>query len=141
MRQTSPKEETMSRSASPSKVRFLLDENVNKRLEDLLSSKRFDVSRAPKGFSNGKLAGLSKTEKRVLVTNDDDFTDSELYSKDEIFSVVLLKVPQDETEALLKAFSKLLDEREEFEGYLIVLAKDKSEAFPLPTWTEYKTSK
>lgn len=135
MPQTSPKEETMSQSASPSKVRFLFDENVNKRLESFLSSKGFDVIWAPKGLSNGKLAELSKSEKRALVTNDEDFAE---FSKEKIFSVVLLQIPQEEPEALLKAFAKLLDERDEFEGYLIVLTKEKAEAFPLASWSEFK---
>lgn len=137
MLQVSQKVKRGPQSASPSKVRFLLDENVKKRLERFLISKGFDVI-VPKGLSNGGLAELSKSEKRVLVTNDDDFADSELYPKEKIFSVVLLKIPQEEPETLLKAFSKLLEEREEFEGYLIVLTKEKLEVFPLLTWSEFK---
>ena len=131
------KVETMS--VSQSKVRFLLDENVNKRLEKFLVSKGFDVV-SPKGLSNGKLAEFSKLDKRILVTNDDDFADPELYPKDKIFSVVWLKIPQEEPEALLEAFSRLLEEREGFNGYLIVLKKEKSELFSLGS-LEYRFPK
>ena len=140
---TSQKVETMSRSASPSKVKFLLDENVDKALEKFLKSKGFDALYALKGLSNGKLAELSNSEKRVLVTNDEDFVNSELFPKDKIFSVIWLRIPQEEPEALLEAFSKLLDERDIFEGYFIILTKEKSEVFPLVSWKfkEYKSEK
>ena len=54
-----------------------------------------------------------------------------IYPKDKIFSVVWLKIPQNEPETLIEAFSRLLKERGEFEGYLIVLTKEKSEVFSL----------
>ena len=141
MPQISPKVKTMSLSPSSQRPRFLLDENVDRALEKFLKSNGFDTSYAPKGFSNGKLAEFSRLEKLVLVTNDDDFTNSELYTKDSVFSIVLLRIPQKDPEALLKAFSRMLKEVEEFEGYLIELTKEKSETFPLPTWTKYKFPK
>jgi len=48
-----------------------------------------DVEFKPKGFSNGRLAELSKSEKRVLVTNDEDFAE---FTKEEIHSVIWLLV-------------------------------------------------
>lgn len=119
------------------KPKFLLDENVKRRLERFLSSKGYDAI-APKELSNGRLASLSKSEQRVLVTNDEDFANAELYDRNRMFSVVLLKIPQNEPEELINAFSRLLEEREEFEGFLIILEKDKAEAFRLPAWKEFK---
>lgn len=82
---------------------------------------------SPRGALNGKLAKLSKSEKRVFVTNDSDFTDPMLYTKEAIFSVILLRIPQGDTKALLKSFSSLLKERskpEDFEGNIIVLKEE-----------------
>ena len=115
----------MSQSQFPSrKLRFLLDENVKKVLLKFLESKGYDVNFRAKGLSNGKLALFSKSEKKVFVTNDEDFVNPFLYPKDKIFSIIWLRVPQDKPEALLESFSKLLKDKskpEDFEGFLIEL--------------------
>lgn len=124
----------MSLLTSRFQLKFLLDENVKRRLERFLSSKGFNVTRSPEGISNGELASLSKSEKRVLVTNDSDFTDPVLFPKEKVFSVIWLRIPQNEPESLLKSFSRLLKEKgapEDFEGKLIVLKKEVFEAYPL----------
>lgn len=123
--------EIMSSSPSPSKLRFLLDENVHKELGLSLKLEGFDVVFSPKGISNGKLATFSKSESRMLITNDSDFT---LLPKEKVFSVIWLRIPQNEPESLLKSFSRLLKEKgapEDFEGKLIVLKKEGVEAYPL----------
>ena len=117
----------MSNSASHL-VKFLRDENVKKRLETFLKQKGVDIISKPKGLSNGKLAEFSKSEQRVLITNDWDFTDK-LYPKEKIFSVVFLRIPQDKPELLITEFSKLLKEikPEDFKGKLITLYEDRFE--------------
>ncbi|MBI2663569.1 DUF5615 family PIN-like protein [Candidatus Woesearchaeota archaeon] len=120
--------------ASRSKLKFLRDENVKKRLENFLISKGFDVINSSKRSSDEKLASISKSDKRVLVTNDTHFSDSFLFPKEKIFSVVLLRIPQDKPDALLKSFSKLLKSKskpEDFEGFLITLKEDKFEVSPI----------
>ena len=124
----------MSNSASHSELKFLLDENVDKRLEKFLKSEGFDLTSASKGVSNSKLAPISKSEKRILVTNDDDFTDPFFFPKEKIFSIIWLRIPQDKSESLLKAFSMLLKEKskpDDFEGYLIILKEEDFEVSPI----------
>jgi len=117
-----------------SELKFLLDENVDKRLEKFLKQEGFDVKAAPKTISNGKLAPFSKSEKRILVTNDADFTDSWLFPKDKVFSVIWLRTPQEDVSVLLKSFSKLLKSKEklsDFEGCLITLKEDDFDVAPI----------
>ena len=112
-------------------LKFLLDENVKKELLQFFKQQGFDVIFKSKGLSNGILAELSKSEQRILITNDEDFVE---FTKEEIFSIVWLRIPQNEPESLLKAFSMLLKEKtvsEDFEGKLIVLKKDGFEVSPL----------
>ena len=119
----------MSSLASKNKeLKFLLDENVKKELLQFLK-KDFDVVFKSKQLDNGKLAEFSKSEQRIFVTNDWDFTDSSLYSKEKIFSVVWLRVPQDNPKLLITAFSKLINENssESFEGKFITLYEDRFE--------------
>ncbi|MBS3080989.1 DUF5615 family PIN-like protein [Candidatus Pacearchaeota archaeon] len=116
----------MSNSASRL-IRFLSDENVDKRLEKFLKEKGVDIISKQKGLGNGELATFSKSEKRILITNDEDFSNSEYFPKEKIFSVVWLKIPQDKIELSKSAFLNLLKETkpEDFEGNLIILYGDK----------------
>ena len=115
----------MSNSASRS-IRFLSDENVDKRLEKFIKEQGVDTVSKPKGLANGKLASFSKSEQRALITNDEDFADSEHFPKEKIFSVVWLRISQDKLELSKSAFSRLLKEikPEDFEGNLITLYED-----------------
>ena len=122
------------------KLKFLLDENVKKELLKFLKSEGYDASFKPKGLSNGKLAAFSKSEKRVLVTNDFDFTEPFSFPKEKLFSVVWLAIPQDQPEVLLKSFSKLLKEKtkpEDFEGLIITLKENDFEISPLSSASDF----
>ena len=124
----------MSNSASPSSLKFLLDENVKLRLLSFLKAKGFDAIKAAKRSLDEKLALLSKLEQRIFVTGDSDFADSEQYPKERIFSVIWLRVPQDKPELLLKSFSNLLSkvlEPEDFEGNLITLYEEGFKVTPI----------
>ena len=126
----------MSLLASEEKeLKFLLDENVKKELLKFLKQQGLDVVFKPKGLSNGELAEFSKSEQRVFVTNDWDFTDSKQFPKEKIFSVVWLRIPQDKPEYLISSFSKLLRENppENFEGNFITLYKNRFELEPIPS--------
>lgn len=128
----------MSSSISRSKPRFLFDENVDKRLEQALKKQGIDVMSKPKSLSNGMLAEFSKSEKRILVTNDEDFTE---LTKDKIFSVVWLRISQRDIELSIKSFSMLLEKKtkpKDFEGFLIVLKNGSFESFPLGEFKAYK---
>ena len=123
----------MSPSAFRSELKLLLDENVRSELEPFLKSKELSVI-SPKGVANGNLAALSKAEKRILVTNDADFTDPVLFPKEKIFALIWLRIPQNDPEALLRSFSALLKEKtkqKDFEGQLITLKKDGFESSPI----------
>jgi len=108
-------------------TKFLADENVDKRLERFIKEQGIDILSKPKGLSNGKLASFSRSEKRVLITNDEDFANSEHFSKEKVFSVLLLRIPQNKLESSMSAFSRLLKETkpEDFEGNLTKLYEDK----------------
>ena len=116
----------MSLSELNSKIKFLLDENVKKRLLIFLDSEGYDVVPKPKGLSNGKLASFSKSKERVFVSNDNDFIK---FDKEKIFSFIWLKIPQDREDSLIESFSKLLKEinSKDFKGKLIILYEDKFE--------------
>jgi len=117
---------------SSSSARFLLDENVRVELYRWLKASGVDVIRSPSRTANGALARRSLTEKRVLVTNDEDFTERAVGT---IFGVVWLRIPQDDPEGLLKAFAPLACwPATKFKDKLILLWPDRCEVLPL--WEE-----
>ena len=111
----------MSPSTSASKSKFLLDENVRHELFVFLKSKGWDVKFVPKGSTDREVARLSKRERRVLVTNDADFTIPELYSAKDLFAVVWLRLPQADKEGLLETFALLLGKVKDFAGKVVIL--------------------
>ena len=135
----------MSLSRSHSELKFLRDENVKRRLETFLISEGFDVTATLKRASDEEIAALSKSEKRILVTNDVHFTNPFLFPKDKIFSVVWLRIPQDKPEALLESFSILLKDKskpEDFEGFLIELMEGgKFKSSPIKSSKPFRFTK
>lgn len=108
--------------------KFLLDENVRIELHKFLKDKNFDVKLVPKGASDKFLATISKEEGRVLVTNDEDFCQ---YAKNQLFAVILLKIPQNDSKALLNSSAKLLKNLRNFEGRVVILKPNSWDDFPL----------
>ncbi len=124
----------MSNSASHLKLKFLLDENVKLKLQLFLETKGFDVLRAPKKSSDRNISLISKSEERILITNDSDFANPKNYPKEKIFSVILLKIPQDQPHFLLNSFLELfsnLSAPEDFNGKLVKLWRNKIEIFDI----------
>src|SRR3989338_10503711 len=125
----------MSLSVSP--LKFLSDENVDKRFEKFLKQQGVDIISKPKGLSNGKLAAFSKSEQRVLITNDKHFADSSKFPKEKIFGIVWIRIQQDKPEVLFNTFSKLLKDKskpDDFEGLLIELKENGSfDSSPIPS--------
>ncbi len=116
-------------SSSIRKMQFLLDENVRKELFPFLQKMEYSARIAPRGTSDETLAQISIKEKRVIVTNDEDFSE---YPKSTVFSVVWLRIPQNDPQSLLKMFNQLLKECNDFNGKLIVLEKNIWKDWPLP---------
>src|SRR3989344_5057276 len=112
------------------KQKFLLDENVRAELEVFLRKIGAAFIIDHRGASDKVLAQLSKKQRLVLVTNDSDFADA---ARDEIFGVVLLRLPQKDARLLTENFGKLLGECKQFEGKLTMLSPVGWESFNLFT--------
>jgi predicted nuclease of predicted toxin-antitoxin system len=115
-------------SSPPPVHKFLLDENVHRRLYRFLSEKTIDVILVPKGATDKQVATISRKEQRILVTNDEDFTE---YTKEQIFSVIWLRIPQNEPQSLLMSFEKLIREISDFSERLFILKPKTWDSFPL----------
>lgn len=120
-------------SSSTPTPRFLLDENVRSELARFLRSRGFDIKIVPRSSPDSHIASESKKEKRTLVTNDVDFC---RYSSEDIFSVIWLKIPQNDPHSLLSSFTDLISKESDFAGRLIILRKGVWETRPLGSWVD-----
>ncbi len=118
----------MSSSTPILNHKFLLDENVNQKLYTFLKKGGFDVKISPKAASDRELALISKKEKRILVTNDEDFI---YYSDKEIFSIVWLRIVQGDVKMLVSSFEMLLNGLKNFSGRLVILEAETWRDYPL----------
>ena len=109
--------------------KFLLDENVRRDVGKFLKAEKIDVKIAPKSTGDDAIAAVSKKERRIVVTNDVDF--SVRYGSEKIFSIVWLRISQSDAHAPIVALTKLMDEFDGFEGKLITLYPDHWEVSPL----------
>lgn len=106
-------------SSSTLAPRFLLDENVRGELGRLLKERGYDARHVQKGSDDSALMSISRQEKRVIITNDDDFSS---LSAGKAFGVVWLRIPQRDGRALIDAFIGLLSECTDWEGRLVTLS-------------------
>ncbi|MBI4253204.1 DUF5615 family PIN-like protein [Candidatus Uhrbacteria bacterium] len=105
-------------SSSTRKPRLLLDENVRFDLYRYVQNEGYDVVRSAISTSDHLLAKRTIKERRILVTNDQDFL---WYPRHTIFSVIILRIPQYDGSALLSSFSKLMAEEKKFQGFAFIL--------------------
>ena len=87
------------------------------------------MKRLPKSSSDNVIAALSIKEKRVVVTNDEDFA---FFPPEQLFGAVLLRIPQRDVQALHQAFDRLLLECKVWETQLITLQSTHWRASALP---------
>lgn len=110
-------------------IRFLLDENVRRELKALLSKREVDFALAIKRAPDEIHAHASLAEKRVVVTNDHDFM---YMCQGDVFGVVLLLVPQNDPDLLLKHFGEMLDDCTEYKDRIVFVATGGWRSSPLP---------
>ncbi len=116
-------------SSTPSHIKFLLDENVSRALLRYLRDLGYDIAEVNKGTHDEGVAQRSLSEKRILITNDSDFTS---YPKEQVYAVLWLRIPQSDKQALLTACDSLLGDVPDVTGCLIVLESEKWQILALP---------
>lgn len=109
-------------------LKLLRDENVHIGLFKYLKKNGYDVTITSKSSSDKQLAKLSKIEKRILVTNDEDFI---YFSQDDVYSVVWLKIAQGDLMNLISSIEDLLKNFMSFSGRWVILEDGKWRDFPL----------
>lgn len=72
-----------------SNMKFLLDENIPKRVKNFLESKGYTVEWPPKGIKNQQLASLPLDKGYVLLTRDYDFANTISYPPKQFHGIIV----------------------------------------------------
>lgn len=104
-------------------LRFLLDENVPVEVKEFLESKGFQAEYGPKGVNNSEVASLAKEKKRVLLTRDTDFLNTDLFPPREYSGIVVFRIHPPKPEKLVEGTASLLEEVKEFKGRSLVVGE------------------
>ena len=112
-------------------MRFLLDENVHRKLATFLIAHGHDAARTPKGLTNGAVFALARTESRILITHDEDF--AQRPPEVAHAGVGLIKILPERFEQLKHATHRFLlqaDTADQLHNTLVLLFEDRSEVVP-----------
>ena len=107
-------------------VKFLLDENVDFRLSTFLKNKGYSVLRVPAGLKNGAVITLVRKEKRILLTNDNDFAHPLGSASRAPPGIIVFRIHPPDLKKLTTSLKKLLDQLsvKEVEGISFILEEN-----------------
>ncbi len=105
-------------------MRFLADENIHNSLIAAIRRKGYSVKDIKEeklqGIDDQKLAALANKEKRILITFDKDFLNTQRFPKEKHCGIVVLRYTDKSPNSVVLAFSYLLDSpiRSKFEDHI-----------------------
>ncbi|WP_353739541.1 DUF5615 family PIN-like protein [Thermofilum sp.] len=88
-------------------LKFLLDENVPRKVKEFLESVGYVAEYSTKGLKNSQLASIAISGKYVLVTRDSDFANTILYPPGQFNGIIVLRVHPPRAEKLIEGISGL----------------------------------
>lgn len=104
-------------------MRFLLDENIHRRLRVVLLSAGHDVADVPKGSRDLAVFRMAVEEGRALLTHDKDFADTDLFPPTQCAGMLLLCINPLHVEAMERGLLHVLKETsaEQLRGKLVLV--------------------
>ena len=96
---------------------------IHKDVVRVLTHLHHDVKKCPKGLRNGQVYQLAKSEERILLTQDKDFSDTKRYPPSEMKGIICIRVFPPTIAHVLERIKKFVQETgpENTEGKLIIL--------------------
>lgn len=88
---------------------FLLDENVDIRVGIFLKKIGCGVINCPKGIADEKVVEIVKEKHAILLTNDKDFTNSDLYKPSKDWGIIVFRIHPPQCERLIYAINNFLN--------------------------------
>ncbi len=113
-------------------MKILADENIPKKILNLLEESRLDIKRVSKGANDQSIAELAKSENRVILTFDRDFGNILLFPPEQYSGIIFIRIRPPLIISVFSALSNLfkLVKPEEFNGKLFVLSTHGFRMYP-----------
>lgn len=110
-------------------MRFLLDENIHRRLRALLLSVGHDAADIEKGSLDRVVFQVATEEERILLTHDKDFADADLFPPTQCAGILLLCINPLHVEAMERGLLHVLKETsaEQLRGKLVLVFSETFE--------------
>jgi predicted nuclease of predicted toxin-antitoxin system len=112
-------------------MRFKIDENLPMEIAEILINSGHDAKTVNaerlQGAKDPVLIGVCKSENRVLVTLDTDFSDIRTYPPHEFSGIIVLKVGNQSKQHILKVFYRILSliDREPLNQHLWIVEETR----------------
>lgn len=104
-------------------LRFLIDENVRREVDEFLKSCGHDTARPPRGTPDDGVAMIAKRASQILLTHDLGFSNIFRFPPQEYAGIVVIRILPPSVSLLSHALTGLLRAlpEAEFPGKLIIL--------------------
>ena len=107
--------------------RFLLDENVPRRIYRALKNQGNYVEYVPKGADDETVINLARNKNLILITRDSDFADEIRYPPHTHPGIIVLRIHSTIPRLLAEKLLKALNTLEDISGKLIIIHNNKIE--------------
>ena len=93
-------------------MQFKIDENLPVEIAELLTNAGYDAKTVNEqqlqGIKDPALIDVCKSENRVLITLDTDFSDIRAYPPQEFSGIIVLRVGSQSKQHVMKVFQKII---------------------------------
>lgn len=110
-------------------MKFLADVNIESLIVKHLRKLNYDVKwvlEEDPFVKDEEILEISYTEKRILLSNDKDFGELVFKEKRNVFSIILLRIPQNDVALKVEVIDNLINNyKEKIEHKFTVVSKNK----------------
>ena len=107
--------------------RFLLDENIPRRIYRVLKEHGYYVEYVPKGVDDDTVINIARERNLLLITRDSDFADEIMYPPGSHPGIIVLRVHPAIPRLLLEKLLEALDRVKDIKGKQIIIYNDRIE--------------
>jgi len=107
--------------------RFLLDENIPRKIYRLLRERGHYVEYVPSGVDDETVMDIAKSRNLILITRDSDFADEVRYPPHSHLGIIILRVHPTIPRLLAEKLIEALDAIKNIDEKLIIIYNDRIE--------------
>ena len=107
-------------------MRFIVDENIPRKVPKALIAKGFDVLIAPRKSEDIEIGKIAQRERRIILSQDKDFTNSVIFPPKNFHGIIRIRIHPPIASDILNALENLFFQcsPEDLEGELILVERD-----------------